>query len=114
VARIDAPQLRDVAVALFKQLIFSTPHFLQFICSLETFKGPNRAEVTSGPGPRASMSFDLRTLTLRIFSESDGQISSLAQVCRSTLSPPLSTVERFYVRSAARRICICPRESCDV
>jgi hypothetical protein len=121
VARIDAPQLRDVAITLVKQLIFSTPQFLQFIGRLETFKGLNRAEVTfsrrsvaitlsrplspqtgqqrrrRGTGTKNVDVVDLRTLTLRIFSESDGQISSLAQVCRSSLPPPLSIVERLDV-----------------
>ncbi|KAI0286438.1 hypothetical protein BC826DRAFT_1108870 [Russula brevipes] len=125
VARVDAPLLRDVAITLFKQLIFSILQFLQFIGRLETFKGLNRAEVTfsrrsvaitlsrplspqtgqqrrrpgigTGTGTKNVHVVDRRTLTLRIFSESDGQISSLAQVCRSSLPPPLSTVERLEV-----------------
>ncbi|KAI0286436.1 hypothetical protein BC826DRAFT_83896 [Russula brevipes] len=114
VARIDAPLLHDVAITLFKQLIFSTPQFLQFIGRLETFKGLNRAEVTFsrrsvavtlsrplspqtgqqrrrpgvGTGTKNVDVVDRRTLTLRILLESDGQISSLAQVCRSSLPPP--------------------------
>jgi F-box-like len=102
VARIDAPRLNGLDVTFFNQIDFDTPLLAQFISRTPTFKAPNEASVffhdstvsitllsqTTCEGPEIAISCR----------ESDWQLSSLAQVCASSVAL-LSTVERLYIQS---------------
>jgi hypothetical protein len=103
VARIDAPRLNGLDVTFFNQIDFDTPQLAQFISRTPTFKAPNEASVffhdsavsvtllsqtAIHQGPEIAISCR----------ESDWQLSSLAQICASSV-PLLSTVEKLYIQS---------------
>jgi hypothetical protein len=106
VARIDAPRLNGLDVTFFNQIDFDTPLLAQFISRTPTFKAPNETSVffhesavrvtllsptaisEGSEGPNIAISCR----------ESDWQLSSLAQVCASSV-PLLSTVEKLYIQS---------------
>jgi hypothetical protein len=103
VARIDAPLLHSLAITLFHQLIFETPHISQFFSRTLKSKALNDARIvfeeravhvslplTSGMSPDETLSLGISCR------ESEWQLSSLEQVC--TLSSPLfSSVEHLYI-----------------
>jgi len=108
VSRIDAPLLNSITITFFNQLIFDTPLLRHFLCRTDIFKVPHRATVA----------FDNRAIIITVFSRgvkgdhsllelrisckpSDWQLSSLVQVCSSSL-PPLPTLERLEIRQRGR------------
>jgi hypothetical protein len=108
VSRIDAPLLNSITITFFNQLIFDTPLLRPFLCRTNIFKVPHRATVA----------FDNKAIILTVFSRgvkryrtllelrisckpSDWQLSSLVQVCSSSL-PPLPTLERLEIRQRGR------------
>ena len=104
VALIDAPQLYSLNVALFNQILFDTPQFIQFISrtpmwtALENarlvFKNHVAAVVLSSPNRPKHENFGVK---MRILCrEPDWQVSSLEQVCNSWL-PSLSALEDLYI-----------------
>jgi hypothetical protein len=102
VARIDAPQLRDLEITFFHSLDFDTPQIVQFISRTQSLKTPDEARVVFQDGavrvrfppPQTSRH---RGLDVGIScSMSDWQLSSLEQVCTSSF-PPLLTVENLYI-----------------
>jgi hypothetical protein len=104
VARIDVPQLRAIKITLFNQLIFDTPQVLRFINHTEQLRSINRAdmvfynhsvEVKFYPAQTAQV--DFHELVLKISCRGlEWQLSSLAQVCNSSL-PPLPVLERLDI-----------------
>jgi len=114
VARIDAPLLETLAITFFNQLIFDTPQLFRFIGNVEKLKSPNRAHVAFDTA-FVQIRFSPRTLeaympvytTTPVFElrvscrGSDWQLSSLAQLCSSSL-PPFSTLEHLDVREDQR------------
>ncbi|KAN0123249.1 hypothetical protein V8E52_003202 [Russula decolorans] len=103
VARIDAPLLHSLAITLFHQLIFETPHLSQFFSRTLKSKALNDARIvfeeravqvslplTSGMSPDETLSLGISCR------ESEWQLSSLAQVFTLT-SPLFSSVERLYI-----------------
>jgi hypothetical protein len=101
VAHVDAPRLHQLHIGFFNQIIFDTPQFIQFICRTPRLKAFEKARIDFDGGfasvdlsPQTSRDNLLRvTITCR---ELDWQISSLEQVCTSSL-PPLSTLEDLYI-----------------
>ena len=103
VAQIDTPLLTWVEITFFNQLIFDTPLLRCFISRTETFKALHQARVTFWEG-KVNVEFYLRngdsfhkisSLTIAC-RPSDWQLSSVAQVCDSALSP-LPTLERLEI-----------------
>ena len=102
-ARIDAPVLHSLAITLFHQLIFDTPHISQFFARALKSKALNDARIVFEDRavrislPVTSGSSHDETLSLGISCrESEWQLSSLAQVC----TPPsllFSSVEHLYI-----------------
>ena len=105
VTRIDTPLLDTLRITFSHQLIFDTPQVTQFIGRTPKFK--------AHAGVEAQIAFDdwavqvelpcwslSRTLDLGISCrKSDWQLSSLAQVCNSSLPHSLiSPVEYLYIR----------------
>ncbi len=103
VARIDAPLLHSLAITLFHQLLFETPHISQFFSRTLKTKAINDARIvfkdravqvslplTSGMSPDETLSLGISCR------ESDWQLSSLAQVCTSS-SFLFSSVEHLYI-----------------
>jgi hypothetical protein len=102
---IDAPQLNTFYIIAFNQIDFDTPRLAQFFNRTPTFRACDKAHVQFGDG---STSFALlaRSKTLEISipcGESDQQLSSIAQVCSSSLPHP-STVEDLHIEHRYRRL----------
>ena len=103
VSRLDAPLLDKLDIVFFNLLVFDIPQLCRFISRTETFKAPDRVEVlfdTFGVEvdlfQRKGMT-DRKVLGLRISNGSpDRQLSSLAQVCNSSM-PPLPTLESLCI-----------------
>jgi hypothetical protein len=102
VNRIDVPQLKNLYIIFFDPIDFDTTRLAQFINRTPTFRALDEAYA------RACMRFGYcstivallaRSSTLEIeffLSEPDRRVSSVAQVCNSSLHP-LSTVEDLYI-----------------
>jgi hypothetical protein len=95
---IDAPQLNTLDITFFNQIDFDIPRLAQFINRTPTIRTLDEAHVqfddyfaSVGP-PRGP-----GTLQITIScSEPDWQLSSIEQVCNSSLHP-ISTVEVLYI-----------------
>ena len=101
VARIDAPLLDLLDITFFQQVIFHTPHLAQFISRTPQLKARDEARVTFYSRtavitlPSSQMWY--RSLELKVSgSLSDWRLSSMAQICSSSLSL-ISSLERLYV-----------------
>jgi len=107
VSRIDTPLLNHITIRFFNQLLFDMPLLGHFISRTETFKASNRAVVD----------FNDDCIELRVSSRGsellklwisctpyDWQLSSIAQVCGSCLSPlpNLERLEIFHSRESRR------------
>jgi hypothetical protein len=101
VAYIDAPRLNYLYTIFFNQIIFDTPQFIQFICRTPRLDALEKTHVIfEGNATRVNLS-SLKPgrgeLHVNIpCRELDWQVSSLEQVCTSSL-PPLSTLEDLYI-----------------
>jgi hypothetical protein len=101
VAHIDAPQLNELDITFFNQIVFDTPRLIQFICRTPRLKPLEYARVAFDGG---AATVSLSSLTLGANSihvgiscrELDWQLSSIEQVCTSSL-PPLSALEHLYI-----------------
>jgi hypothetical protein len=103
VGRIDTPLLTEFNIRFFNQLIFDTSSLRDFISRTETFKAPDQARVAFFSTVvevelyvRIGDSIHKRFSLAISCSPSDWQLSSLARVCDSVLSP-LSTLERLEI-----------------
>ena len=100
---IDAPQLNILHLTFFNQIDFDTPRLAQFINRMPKFM-KHEAEVLFDDS-NASVTlrygisyFTFGDLLINIScAEPDWQLSSIAQVCNSSLHHPLSTVEDLYI-----------------
>ncbi|KAH9970667.1 hypothetical protein BJV74DRAFT_990500 [Russula compacta] len=109
ISQIDVPLLNDVHITLFHQLIFDVSQLHQFISRTEKLRELNAANayfhngsVFFGLSPQVE-TFNRPRLGLSILcSKSDWQLSSLAQVCGSSL-PPLSTVQHLDIVEGRQR-----------
>jgi hypothetical protein len=91
VTGIDTPQLDDMQITFFNQIDFDTPRLTQFINRTPKL-GKRGAAVWFGEGS-ANVRLSPGTLEIEISCrEPDWQLSSIEQVCNSSLHP-LSTVE---------------------
>ena len=102
ISQIVVPLLCHIVIKFFKQLIFDTPLLLHFISRTENFSPPQSADIQFGDGsfimivlPHAMLNSQI-DLTISC-GPSDWQLSSLAQVWGSALSP-LLTLERLEIR----------------
>jgi hypothetical protein len=99
--RIDAPRLDQLDISFFNQIIFDTPQLFQFISRRPTLMAPEKGYIEFNP-EFAIVKFRSRTsnysaLSVRIrCTGSEWQLSSLEQVCTSSL-PPISTLEDLYI-----------------
>ena len=97
VSRIDAPQLDKVDLRIFDQPIFNTSRIRDFLGRIEKFKALSRGVVALF---RFSINLELEpgSISLGILCEGSGrQVSSMAQLCRSSLHHP-STLKRLDIR----------------
>jgi hypothetical protein len=99
-ARVDAPRVNQLRIAYFNQIIFDTPQLFQFISRRPTLRAPEIGYIKISKGITVEFSSqtpDNIVLSVRIeCTASEWQLSSLAQVCTSSL-PPLSTLEDLAI-----------------
>jgi len=103
VARIDIPLLQEIEMTFFNQLVFDISQLPKFVTHTATIATLDQADVVFY---NSSISIELSSqtatvdpakLTLRISCRQlDWQLSSLAQVCNSTLATP-STLDRLDI-----------------
>ena len=101
-ARIDAPRLHKLDITFFNQIIFDTPQLIQFVSRIPTLRASekghirfdSKAIIVKFPSQTTS---DYDVLSVDIPCKAlEWQLSSLAQVCASSL-PPFSTLEELYI-----------------
>jgi hypothetical protein len=107
VARIDAPLLDFFFITFFHQLIFDNPQLVQFYARTPNIQPAveagivffnDKVLITSPPTYPRNIRFTISC------SQLDWQLSSLAQVCSSSLPEAfIPTVERLYIREGYRR-----------
>ena len=103
VAQVDAPLLDRLKIDFFYEVTFDTLRLTQFISRTPNFRAHDEARLTFGECdvtvklPRTFYG----SITLGILcGESDLQLSSVAQVCSSSLPPAIIiAVERLYIQS---------------
>jgi hypothetical protein len=97
-ARTDAPRLNRLHITFFNQIIFDTPQLFQFISRRPTLRAPEKGHVKfSSEAIIVEFTSVDEVLTVRIrCTTSEWQLSSLEQVCTSSL-PPVSTLEVLYI-----------------
>jgi hypothetical protein len=100
-ARIDAPRLNRLEISFFNQIIFDTPQLFQFISRTPTLRAPKMGRITFDPTAIvvrfSSQTSDCGVLSVEVLcTASEWQLSSLEQVCASSL-PPVSTLEDLYI-----------------
>jgi hypothetical protein len=105
VTRIDTPQLDGIYITFFSQIDFDCPRLAQFINRTPTLRARDKAHVQFGDS-RAVVALLARSRTLSleieiIWTEPDRLLSSVAQVCNSSLHH-LSTVEDLYIERRYR------------
>jgi hypothetical protein len=90
-------------ISFFNQLIFDTPQLFQFISRRPTLRALEAGYIEFNAGfatlkfPPQTSIFDSDALSVRIrCTVSEWQLSSLEQVCTSSL-PPVSTLEDLYI-----------------
>jgi hypothetical protein len=100
---IDAPQLNYFYITFFNQIDFDTLRLAQFINCIRTLRALDEARVQFDDTTaivklrHRTFEFDIDNLLINISCrEPDWQLSSVAQVCNSSLHP-LSTVKDLYI-----------------
>ena len=101
VARIDAPRLYSLTITMFNQILFDTPHFIQFVSRTPTLKALKKARLAFRNDAAAvvlsSPPDGYKELEVEILCrQSDWQVSSLEQVCNLCL-PSLSALEDLNI-----------------
>ena len=110
VTHIDTPQLDHMHITFFNQIDFDYPLLAQFINRTPRLRARDEAHVQFNDGT-ASVKLRYRTsksclddLHMEISCrEPDWQVSSVAQLCNSSLHP-LSTVEDLYIEHEYSRL----------
>jgi F-box-like len=100
-ARIDAPRVDRLDITFFNQITFDTPQLFQFITRRPTLRTPENGYFSfdrwSATVKFQSQASDYDVLRVQIpCTVSEWQLSSLEQVCTSSL-PPVSTLEDLYI-----------------
>ena len=103
VTRIDAPQLNEMHITFFNQIVFYCPRLAQFINCTPTLRALDEAHVEFNDST-ASVALRCRTSKINFGGlridiscrEPDWQLWSIAQFCNSSL-PPLSMVEHLHI-----------------
>ena len=114
VIRIDAPQLVYMEISFFNQIDFDCPRLAQFINRTPSLMALDEADVQFDDfsarvrlrSRTSESTFDADDLSIDIgviCIETDWQLSSIEQVCNSSL-PPCSTVEVLYIDHDYRRL----------
>ena len=100
VTRIDAPLLNHLGITFFHQIIFDTPQLVQFISRTPQLKAYDEARVIFSD-QHATIALPGRDNRLKLgisCKQSDWQLSSLVELCTSSIPQALIlTVERLCI-----------------
>jgi hypothetical protein len=97
VARIDAPFLDELYITFFHRLILDTPQLARFISRTPKLKAPNEAQVMFLDDAIQVLLGSMQQVSMRTTCKApDWQLSFLAQVCSSSLSP-IPSLEHLYI-----------------
>jgi hypothetical protein len=100
-SRIDAPLLLETMhITFFNQLVFDTPQLRRVISRMGIFRVPDRARIYFSHGHVTIELFRRMSLCI-LCKPSDWQLSSLAQLYNSALSP-LPTLEHLEIHNLRR------------
>ena len=104
VARIDAPRLNNIYITFFNQIVFDTPQLIRFVGCTPTLKTLEKARIAFEVGAaRVNLTSSDGELIVRVSCrELDWQLSSLEQICTSSL-PHLSKLEDLYIFDTPHR-----------
>jgi len=105
VTRIDTPQFVNIQITFFNQIDFDCPRLAQFISRTPTLRARDNAHVKFDDSETSvALPAGVSTLVMSISSrEPDWQLSSVAQLCNSSLPRP-STVEDLYIEYQYSRL----------
>ena len=100
-ARINAPQLDDLHITFFNEIIFDTPQLFQFISRTPTLRALEKGRIAFSEDAVMvkfpSQKSDYKTLRVDILCRASGwQLSAAEQVFTSSF-PPVSTLEDLYI-----------------
>ena len=102
VARIDAPRFRWLDITFFNQIVFDTPHIIQFISrtalkaeNAHIIFGDDAAQVSPFSSQTPEYSYGILDVKI-LCRELDWQVSSIEQVCTPPW-PLFSTLEVLYI-----------------
>ena len=101
-ARIDAPRLNKTLITFDDQSVFDSPQLFQFISRIPTLRAPEMGHIIFDSGsiivkfPSQTSALGELCVEISSFESKLPQISSVEQVCTSSL-PPISTLEDLYV-----------------
>jgi hypothetical protein len=101
VSRIDVPLLNKVNITFFDQPVFNTPRLHDFLARIENIKAASRGGVVLC-GSSIKFELELGSLSLKLIILCEGlgrQVSSMAQLCGSSLYP-LSTLKSLDIRNS--------------
>ena len=101
-SRINTPQLDQLFITYFHQLIFDTPHLTQFISRIPTLKAHDQVQARLVFSERHVGVIFPRILrgvfALRILCDDlDWQLSSLVQICISSLPQALTSTDNLFI-----------------
>jgi hypothetical protein len=99
---IDTPQLDDMKITFFNQIDFDTPRLAQFINRTPKLGKRHATVLFHGDFPHVRLSPGILEIAISCV-EPDWQLSSIEQVCNSSLRP-LSTVEDLYIDHQFQRL----------
>jgi hypothetical protein len=103
VARINVPQLNNLTITFFLQLIFDCPQLTQFVRRTPMIKaqGEARVEFSNSDVTVTLPHISYREVKFGVScTRSDWQLSSVAQVCSSSFTQTLiPTVERLFIET---------------
>ena len=101
VTRIDTPQIKTLHITFFNQIDFDTPQLARFVNRTPTLRALDEAHVQFHDSTATLKLQYLKSLDNLLIStscrEPGWQLSSIEQVCTSSLHP-LSTVQDLYIR----------------
>jgi hypothetical protein len=101
VSRIDAPSLHMVDITFFDQPVFNTPRLHDFLVRIEKFKAASRGNVAF-QGSSIKFGLEIGPLSIELAILGGGtcqQVSSMAQLCSSSLHLP-SALKRLDIRAS--------------
>jgi hypothetical protein len=114
VARIDTPLLDRLKITFYRQLIFHSPQFAQFIGRIPNLMAYDEAHMVFTNYKAELRLARYRGLKLEIYCiQLDRQLSLLAQVCTSSV-PLISSLEHLYIHENETGLLIGPYREDDI